>query len=424
RFIPKTAGRKLASVVIRYRVGSSSTRVLSLTNIVQGDATPLKVVDTDFDLVRVQRRTVAAVLLINRLPRVTSSTATAAASQANVITITHVEIEGTDRASFTPVGFQAPVYLGAGDTTAIIVRCQPSLSGRLSARLKVYATVANAAVGRDSSAGSLRANAILAQPDDFFAEVALRPMRGQERGAPGTTVYLEVYYTRARLPDSANTSPQTLQLFQFMFGSMRFDGNVLMLLPNTTAEYQPNSASQNTIMRSVIFSSPRIYRSRDGRLPRRDSVLIDSIPCRIVAGERTVTPVLLEQLTWGRLGIRSLKVFVEEASTTHTVTAEASRSGGMPRLVAPTTPRLSIQAVRPNPALHDITVSIVLSDQQDIVMEIVDVQGCVIQSHRIGELAAGKHDIHMHIAGMSSGTYHVRVRSQYDTATDKIHVLR
>ncbi|MCU0426465.1 MAG: T9SS type A sorting domain-containing protein [Candidatus Kapabacteria bacterium] len=427
KFVPKTSGRKIASVTIRYRtVAGGEIKTLLLPNIIQGDATPLKVVDTDFDLVRVNRRTLAAVSLINRLPRSTSATGGA---NTNVITITGVEIESTPRNIFVPIAFQSPMYLGPGDTTALIIRCQPTTSGRLTGRIRVvgsFVPVGSTAPARDSSFGNLRANAVIAQPaSDYFVEIALRPIRGQERAVPGARVNLQIYYTNARFPDSTNLADvRNLPSFQSMFGSLRFDRNVLSLMTNNVAENQPNSAPLNTISRSILFSSvPLSFFSRDGRHPlRRDSVLVDSIPCRVVAGTVTETPVLLEQLTWGRLGNRALKIFVEEAPTTSTFTATASRAGGT-RLIAPAAPGLVLNALQPNPANNEMLVSFKTSANETIALEVLDMQGQVLKTIALGELSLGEHSSKIQTSGLPSGSYILRIKSETSSTTQKFTVI-
>jgi Leucine-rich repeat (LRR) protein len=416
KFVPKSAGRKVATVRIIYRFGTSATIQpdLIFTNIVQGDATPIKIVDTDFDLVRVNRRTLASVLIINRLPRVPSTTATA---QSNVITIRNVEILGSQRNSFSRIAFQSPMYLGAGDTTALIIRCEPSLVGRLSATIKVVADVANTAVPRDSSFGTLRANAILADTSDFFAEVALRPARGQEKAAPGSAVQLEVYYTRAKLPPATTTIPPII------FGSMRFDRNVLALIPNGLSENLPNSAPLNTISRTQIFGSPRVYPSRERAQPRQDSVLIDSIACRAVAGNITQTPLQMEQLSWGRAGSRLTKVFIEESAATHTFTAEVSRAGGT-RLITPAVQGTLLTAIQPNPANAETDIVFKIVENTSITLDILDIQGQVVKRIRSGEIGAGEYTTRVRLTDLPSGSYLVRLKTMNETLTEKLQVVR
>lgn len=428
KFVPKTAGRKTASVVLRFRTSAmGEIRTLQLTNIIQGDATPLKIVNTDFDLVRVNRRTLAAVLLINRLPRSTSATV---GSNAGVITITGVEIEGSPRNTFVPVAFQSPMYLGAGDTTALIIRCQPGIAGRITGRIKVLASYSNtgsSVVNRDSSFGELRANAVLAQPaTDYFVELGLRPARGQERVAPGTRINLELYYTNARFPDSSNIADvRNLPSFQSMFGSIRFNRNVLSLIPNAIAENQPNSAPENTISRSLVFSSvPLAFFSRDGRHRlRRDSVLIDSLPCRVVAGTETESPVLLEQLTWGRIGNRALKIFVEEAQGTNSVTAQVSRAGGTRLIVPARTAGLAIAAIQPNPAHTETVISFKLTQSQTLSIDVLDMQGQIVKTQITNELAVGEHSVRLQTNSLPSGTYLLRLKSELGTASEKFMVI-
>lgn len=419
KFSPRTAGRKLGAVTIQYRTQSGGAlKTVSFANILQGDGTPLKIVDTDFDLVRVNRRTRAAVLLINRLPRVTTATAGA---NTNIITIRSAEIENNVRNSFQRVAFQAPIYLGPGDTTVIIVRCEPTQSGRLAARLKVVADVDNASVRRDSSTGAIRANAILEQASDFYAEIAVRTARGQEKAAPGSAVQLEVYYTKANLPQQNNPSIQPL-----IFGTIRFDRNVLALTPDAYTENLPNSAPLNTISRVLLFPPdglPRIYPSRVRTTPRRDSVLIDSIPCRAVAGSVTETALHYEQITWGRPGSRATKVFIEESPATHTFTATVSRAGGT-RLITPAGTGSLLTAIQPNPASNETDVRYTVAEQGVIALDVLDMQGQLVKRIRSGEVSAGEHITRLRISDLPSGTYLVRLTTGTESLTEKLQVIR
>ncbi|MBL7992345.1 MAG: T9SS type A sorting domain-containing protein [Candidatus Kapabacteria bacterium] len=418
KFSPRTAGRKLGTVTIQYRtVVGGELRTVNFANILQGDGTPLKVVDTDFDLVRVNKRTRAAVLLINRLPRVTTATAGA---NTNVITISRVEIQNNVRNSFSTLAFQAPLYLGPGDTTALIIRCEPTLSGRLAARLKVVADVDNSAIRRDSSVGSLAANAILPLATDFYAEVAVRTARGQEQAAPGSAVQLEVYYTRANLPTI------TTQFQQILYGTVRFDRNVLALNPDAYTENLPNSAPLNSISRVQLFPPeglPRIYPSRARPSVRRDSVLIDSIPCRAVAGSVTETALVYEQLIWGRPGQRTTKVFIEEAPITNTFTATVSRAGGT-RLITPAATGSLLTAIQPNPASNETDIRYTVAEQGSISLDVLDMQGQVVKRIRTGEANAGEYTTRIRISDLPSGTYLVRLTTNTEVLTEKLQVIR
>ncbi len=418
KFSPRTAGRKLGTVSIQYRtVAGGELRTVNFANILQGDGTPLKIVDTDFDLVRVNKRTRAAVLLINRLPRVTTATAGA---NTNVIIIRSVTIENNVRNSFSTVAFQSPLYLGPGDTTAVIIRCEPTLSGRLAARLKVVADVDNSTVRRDSSFGSLTANAILPLETDFYAEVALRTTRGQEKAAPGSAVQLEVYYTKAVLP------AVTTQIQPLIYGTVRFDRNVLALNPDAYSDNLPNSASLNSISRVQLFPPeglPRIYPSRARPSVRRDSVLIDSIPCRAVAGSVTETALVYEQLTWGRLGQRTTKVFIEEAPVTNTFTATVSRAGGT-RLITPASTGSLLTAIQPNPASNETDIRYTVAEQSSISLDVLDMQGQVVKRIRTGEASAGEYTTRIRISDLPSGTYLVRLTTGSEVLTEKLQVIR
>ncbi len=417
KFSPRTAGRKLGTVSIQYRtVAGGELRTVNFANILQGDGTPLKIVDTDFDLVRVNKRTRAAVLLINRLPRVTTATAGA---NTNVIIIRSVTIENNVRNSFSAVAFQSPLYLGPGDTTAVIIRCEPTLSGRLAARLKVVADVDNSTVRRDSSFGSLTANAILPLETDFYAEVAVRTARGQEKAAPGSAVQLEVYYTKAVLP------AVTTQIQPLIYGTVRFDRNVLALNPDAYTDNLPNSASLNSISRVQLFPPeglPRIYKSR-ARSARIDSVLIDSIPCRAVAGSVTETALVYEQLTWGRLGQRTTKVFIEEAPVTNTFTATVSRAGGT-RLITPASTGSLLTAIQPNPASNETDIRYTVAEQSSISLDVLDMQGQVVKRIRTGEANAGEYTTRIRISDLPSGTYLVRLTTSTEVLTEKLQVIR
>lgn len=423
KFKPRSSGRKLGTITIQYRLsGSSEIKTYNFTNILQGDATPIKVRDTDLDIIRVNRRTLARVEIINKNARSTSANINAS---AGVITITDVQIENNLRNSFEKVAFQAPQYLGAGDTTAIILRCQPSLVGRGTSRVKIVADVASTTgtgVIRDSSYGLVTFNAVLAQDStDYFAEVALRTARGQEKAAPGSAVQLEIYYTKARLPEANNTL-----IPPFIFSWLRFDRNVLSLIPNGLADNLPISAPLNTISRVTLTGSPRVVPTRDRPQVRADSVLIDSILCRAVAGAVTQTPLLLEQITWGRAGSRATKVFIEEAPTSNTFifTADVSRAGGT-RLLTPAAPGTLLTAIQPNPAGSETNVVFKIFEQDVISLDILDVQGQLVKRVRTSEfLPTGEHTTRIRTSDLPSGTYLVRLTTSKETLSEKLQVIR
>ncbi len=433
RFSPRTAGRKLGSISIQYRtVAGGALKTVTFSNILQGDGTPLKVVDTDFDLVRVNKRTRAAVLLINRLPRVTTATAGA---KTNIITVRNIVLENNARNSFSTVAFQSPLYLGPGDTTSIIVRCEPSVTGRLSARIRVTSDVDNSNVSSDVALGTLTANAILPDTSDFYAEVAVRTARGQEKAAPGSAVQLEVYYTKAKLPPALQLKLGPLRAL--VYGNIRFDRNVLALTSDPYNENLPNSAPLNTISRVLLFPPgglPRNYVCVDITPPnsqscarptaRKDSVIIDSIFCRAVAGATTETALQYEQITWGlATTIRANKFFIEEAPVTNTFTAIVSRAGGT-RLITPAAGGSVLTAIQPNPASNETDVRYTVAEQSSISLEVLDMQGQVMKRIRSGEAAAGEYTTRIRINDLPSGTYLVRLTTNTEVLTEKLQVIR
>jgi Leucine-rich repeat (LRR) protein len=431
RFQPKSSGRKAASLTIEYRTQTGGElRTQRFTNLLQGDGSPLKVVDVDFELVRVNKRTRAAVLLINRLPRVAASSSAA----NNVITVRRVEIEGAGRSAFQVVAFDAPLHIGAGDTSAIILRCEPTISGNLSARIKVVADVVAGSgnvAERDSSFGLARANAVVAQPTDYYAEVAMRPLNGRASAPPGSAVFAQVYYTRANLPPPPGAQNPVRP---FIEGAFRFNRNVLALLPQTFAEFIPNSAPLNTVSRAQIFTPfglARVYNAQ----ARRDSTLIDSIACRIVAGATTSTPLVWEEFRWGIGGARSSKVFIEEANPADIVAAdsmksEISRAGGS-RIIAPAAAQARIVAVQPNPALNDVEVQTLVNIESEMTLEILDARGSVVKTIHSGALSPGERVFRVRVAELPAGSYFIRLSSSSPSSsrgesvqTEKLQIVR
>jgi hypothetical protein len=166
-----------------------------------------------------------------------------------------------------------------------------------------------------------------------------------------------------------------------------------------------------------------VYPSRERAQPRQDSVLIDSIACRAVAGNITQTPLQMEQLSWGRAGSRLTKVFIEESAATHTFTAEVSRAGGT-RLITPAVQGTLLTAIQPNPANAETDIVFKIVENTSITLDILDIQGQVVKRIRSGEIGAGEYTTRVRLTDLPSGSYLVRLKTMNETLTEKLQVVR
>jgi Leucine-rich repeat (LRR) protein len=409
-FSPRTVGTKLGTVRIQYSAQGVGAMLLTQTfaNLVQGRGTPLKIIDVDMDTVRVDRATLTTIVIQNKLPR----------NAQNIATIRGVRTIFNSRDNaFSIETFSPPLSLYPGDVTAIIVRCAPSLVGRLQAQFEIQADI-------DTLRANVRAIAAQTPRDSLFLEFGIRPTR--DSVAPGGRVDVELFIKEDR-NNLASELARRRRVFQnlgprFIEGSLRYNPNVLSLVPNLYFEEITNATQRNDFQRVALYVPRTLWNSPD-------SLVVARVPFRVVSGNTNITPLILEDIGLGpdRRSLGQRKIFIDQPLTPTTATrsqfiAGVCEAGGL-RLTT-TARAVSLTAVSPNPVKDAAEISYAVREDGLVVLDLIDMQGKVMQTLVSADHAPGEYLLGMETRNLPSGTYFLRLITPTTIKTQKLHVVK
>lgn len=422
-FTPRTVGIKRGTVILTYSPQNQLTRILPQTfgNLVVGQAIPIKVQDVDFDTVRVERSALTTMVIENKLPR----------NQQNIVRIRAIRpvVNSRDNA-FSIQAFTPPVAVFPGDLTGVLVRCAPTLVGRPIALYTLeYEYSTGAQVFVDSIRVNVRAVAVLTPRDSLFLEVGIRPSR--DSVPPGGRVDVELFI-RADTSTTARKANETARIRRiiqnlgprFFEGSIRFNPNVLSLVPNLYFEEITNATQQNDFQRVSVYVPRSLWNSAD-------SLVIARIPFRVVSGNTNVTPLIIEDIGFGlgpnqrTTGQRA--IFIDEPITVTAATqsrfiAGVCEAGGL-RLTT-TARAVNLTAVRPNPVKDAAELTYAVREDGLVVLDLIDMRGNVMQTLVQGDHAPGEYLLVMQTQNLPSGAYFLRLITPTSIKTQKINVVK
>lgn len=379
------------------------------TNRLRGTGGALKLVVPALDTMLIGLPRVAAALLINR--------------GDGALEVTQTRFTQDGRGAFTTKG-ATTFTLGAGDTTAVVVRCAATVPGAIPiATLQatgLFSTTASTLVNgvltgvprdtvlRDTAWVDIRSFARRRVPSDLVARVAVRPMGNANNLPPGTTVPMELYL------ESGSTGRDTLQRLAspFVEGSVRYGNQVLTLAPQESAWRRArNTNPKNRSERAILPQTA---------LARTNSDALAQFHAQVVAGETDTTRVEIEDMRWQG-------VYLIEYGTSDLVRARVSQAGGK-RLIGAQAPATAptIVAIAPNPAREEMEVRYRLGEASAAVeMVLVDVRGAeVLHIMRTEPKEAGEYSLRAALTTLPSGNYTLRITANNRAATATVTVVR
>lgn len=396
-FAPKSTGKKIGITTLKFTPEgtTAATTITYYDGLVVGVGGALKTIAADFDTVRVGRASLTTMLLINR------------DSKAAKIALKNITpVAGSNPVfSIEPNPFADTLYLAGGDTSAIVLRCQPTATGTLTGLLNIKADV-------DSVQGSIRAIARQTRTDDVFMTVGIRPE--VDSVAPGQPVKLRLSIASGDL----STLRQALPRFEFR-AVVRYDKNVLRVNDTTkiaTRFYAISSDHQNRFER--VFNSPTLWSGKDD--------LLATIATIAVSGDTDRTPLQIERFDWAlttnatKTGIQ--RIFVE-VPTNGLFISGACRAGGTTRLTRSTT-ALALSRAQPNPVQDAATISYSVREQGFIELALYDIMGKKITSVVRGDHAPGEYITTFSANGIPVGTYFLVLQSPSAILNERVEVVR
>jgi len=82
-------------------------------------------------------------------------------------------------------------------------------------------------------------------------------------------------------------------------------------------------------------------------------------------------------------------------------------------------------SVFPNPAASgEISISLLLSNQSNLQVNVFDLSGKINYSTEISSLSKGKQTIHLDVNSLSEGTYLLQVIAQDNISTAKLVIIK
>jgi hypothetical protein len=395
-FTPNVAGEALASVQVWYKDAQQTQRQVRFENALKGRGGALRIEEVNFDTIHVRRTALQSLRMINM------SQDTVTLTGLYLLPINSSEISRKDAGTFH-VDSPSVTTLLPKDTAYVTVRCNSPEEADVGAEIRVlWRTGASA----DSASVGVRAHVRAVVPNKPFVTVGVKPR--QDNLPPGSRVLLDVYIQEGNLDLLFKAADPNIR------AQVGFDPQVLALV---SGGRQLRSSSST---RAVVEVQTR-WESR--------SIILATLECRVVAGERVKTDALLVGLQWGKPATELLPtdqaVIVEELEnpTTATFTARVSRAGGA-RLIAQSSSNATLSAMQPNPLLDISQITYSLQEQMFVQIVLLDVFGKVMKVLADRNHLKGEYTIPVSVHDLPTGTYFVVMRTPSEILTERVQVRR
>jgi hypothetical protein len=138
--------------------------------------------------------------------------------------------------------------------------------------------------------------------------------------------------------------------------------------------------------------------------------------CVVVAGNTDTTPLVIEDVQWGEGNV------ILDTVLNGSFTSRISRAGGKRLISSGTTTQL--MAIFPNPAKDEIELTYTLAESGIIALTLLDARGNEVMNVANEVQSPGKHTMRVKVGWLASGTYHVRLVSPDETATQQVQIVR
>ena len=391
RFAPQTAGETTASVRVWYKDGQQQQRDVSFANVLKGRGGALRVDDVEFEAVRVGRKALKTVRIIN------VSKSPVVMSGVSLAPINDGEVARLWQAAFSLEALPRDT-VQAGDTLYVQVGCRSLDEADISAKVLTRWVVSGQT---DSAESGIKAHVRFVNPDNPSVVLGVRP--AQDSLAPGSLVRLEVFIAEGNIKDLFQASQPDIRL------QVVFDPQVLSLVSGAR-QLQSRNSTESTVELATTW---------------KETGVVATVNCRAVSGVREWSAVRLANVVWGNQGTERLRwekgVVVEEPQDGK-FTAKISKAGGK-RLIGKAT-TTSIVLISPNPANSEVEISYLLADAGEVDITLVSMNGTVLEQIYAGKQASGAYTVRTVVRGMTSGSYRVLLRTQSGIESAVVNVVR
>jgi uncharacterized delta-60 repeat protein len=385
RFVPTALGDTQSNLTVQFRSISASgvqgaLQTQTLPDRLRGRGGALKVIAPTFDSVAVRSTKIASALLIN--------------VSGNALEINSIALQRRTLGFELRSGGIQRDSMAVGDTLAIPISCRPQQVGVfLRDTLRIQTSL-------ERIDASVEAFARARTPNDVAVRLGIRPQ--QDNLPPGSTVTMELFV----VPTGNITLDSVFRsALPFIQASVLADKNVLALSPSELSA-RVQRLDTNRMLRFIVPAT--VWSGRAN--------VVAQFQCIVVAGNTDNTPLIIEDVQWGEGNV------ILDTLLNGSFTSRISRAGGKRLISSGTTTQL--MAVFPNPAKDEIELTYTLAESGIIALTLLDARGNEVMNVANEVQSPGKHTMRVKIGWLASGTYHVRLVSPDETATQQVQIVR
>ncbi|MBD1207810.1 MAG: VCBS repeat-containing protein [Ignavibacteria bacterium] len=385
-FLPAALGEVQSALTAQFRaidvngLPSGALQTQTFQDRLRGRGGALKFIPPVFDTIPVRTTKIVSALLLN---------VSGSPLEINNLTI----LRGGEGFTLRAGGIQR-VEMAASDTLVIPVSCSTEQANRyLRDTLRVQTTL-------ERIDAPLEAFSRNRTPKDVAVNLGIRPQ--QNNLPPGSGVTMEIFI----IPTGNTTLDSVFNAANpFIKAIIRADKNVLALSPNETF-VRMQQLDTNRMIRFIVPATTWNPRTN----------VVAQFQCVVVAGNTDYTALKIEDVQWGTGNV------ILDTVLDSSFTARTSRAGGKRLISSGGTTQLT--AIAPNPAKDEIEITYTLAESDLVSITLLDARG----NETLGVLnevqTAGKHTLRVKVGWLASGMYHVRLRTNNETTTQQVNIVK
>lgn len=385
-FLPTALGEAQSALTAQFRaidvngLPSGALQTQTFQDRLRGRGGALKLIPPVFDTIPVRTTKIVSALLLN---------VSGSPLEINNLTI----LRGGEGFTLRAGGIQR-VEMAASDTLVIPVSCSTEQANRyLRDTLRVQTTL-------ERIDAPLEAFSRNRTPKDVAVNLGIRPQHNNL--PPGSGVTMEIFI----IPTGNTTLDSVFNAANpFIKAIIRADKNVLALSPNETF-VRVQQLDTNRMIRFIVPATTWNPRTN----------VVAQFHCVVVAGNTDYTALKIEDVQWGTGNV------ILDAILDSSFTARTSRAGGKRLISSGGTTQLT--AIAPNPAKDEIEITYTLAESDLVSITLLDARG----NETLGVLnevqTAGKHTLRVKVGWLASGMYHVRLRTNNETTTQQVNIVK
>ncbi len=393
RFVARKVGPLSDSITVSFRVGmSANVQERTLQNRLQARVSGVRLVAPAFDTVIVGKNRISSAMLINLEDRPITLQRAALANAASPY---RLDFQGQE------------VSIAPRDTVLLRMTCLATTVGTVQSNTLRCITY-NVSLDQlrredlETTEVELQTYARLRTPEDVFVQVGVRAL--DDNVAPGSAVRLEIYLQSDKPLDAIFKAAQPR-----ISGRLRMNNQVLVLAPDELGLRRLNAPVPSADGLQGYVLPPTFWQGRSRTLAQ--------IRCLAVAGTTATTALVLESLEWGEGSVTM------DSLINGSFTVKVSQAGGK-RLIVPSTAKLAITAIAPNPATNAVEIAYSLGETGFVEIVLVNAKGETVHIFKQEVQSGGEHLLQTRVDRLPSGSYTVQIRMNGETDSRQVQIVR